>query len=300
MDLYMNTSTAVTTARFIDMIFKEYSDVLGPDYTIKQARAEGWLEMQEEFSLDEFIERRIVARILHEFLRKKLGEKDEDNWQPAQSLKDLYDCHICVNHVAQMYVKGIMREIAPNIFGTRGYVKEHAALRYIKSLRDNSLRRKMVITQVSKPNSDSYGNIGSADGITAGKVEATDGSVIENAALADSSIDASCESTDSKKWATKLTLDEALGIYESLDGAYLIDVHVPSVFEESHLEGAINYPMAELVSKYSEGAEADEKIHFNTDDVIILYCKQGYQSEIAANCLAQVGFEKVYYFGLNE
>ena len=37
-----------------------------------------------------------------------LGEEDESDWSAAERLQDLYSCHVCLNHIAQVYVKGIM------------------------------------------------------------------------------------------------------------------------------------------------------------------------------------------------
>ena len=62
------------------------------------------------------LNRKNAARMIHEFLLKVKKEKDETSINPAKKLRDLYDCHTCVNHVAQVYLKGI---IVPesNVFG---------------------------------------------------------------------------------------------------------------------------------------------------------------------------------------
>ncbi len=74
----------------------------------KYGRNRGWLEEQEILFGERKIERRQAARILHEYLKTELHEKDNEDWQNAMKLQDLFDCRSCVNHVAQMYVKGIM------------------------------------------------------------------------------------------------------------------------------------------------------------------------------------------------
>ena len=68
----------------------------------------GWLEPQDVTRKEEFICRGDAARILHEFVQRELGEADEEDWGAAKELKDLYDCRVCVKHVAQMVCKGIM------------------------------------------------------------------------------------------------------------------------------------------------------------------------------------------------
>ena len=69
----------------------------------------------------EQMDRRHVAASVHQYLLETLGEKDEENWEAAKELKDLYDCRVCVTHIAQMYVKGIMPALLPEdkIWGTR-------------------------------------------------------------------------------------------------------------------------------------------------------------------------------------
>lgn len=57
-----------------------------------------------------------AAKEIHELLTKS-GEKDEADVRAAVVLKDLYDCHACVNHVAQVYVKGIMESSRTDVFG---------------------------------------------------------------------------------------------------------------------------------------------------------------------------------------
>ena len=54
------------------------------------------------------ITRKQAAVIFHDYLRDTIGEKDLDNIEPAAVLRDLYDCRVCVNPIAQMYLKGII------------------------------------------------------------------------------------------------------------------------------------------------------------------------------------------------
>lgn len=68
----------------------------------------GWLEEQDILWRKRFIERRNVARIVHEFLRIQCHEVDERNIRSAERLTDLYDCKVCANHIAQVYIKGII------------------------------------------------------------------------------------------------------------------------------------------------------------------------------------------------
>ena len=59
----------------------------------------------------DLLDRRGAAKITHLFIRDVFGIKDLDNIDPAEKLRDLYDCRVCVNHIAQMYLRGIMDAI---------------------------------------------------------------------------------------------------------------------------------------------------------------------------------------------
>lgn len=104
----------VTNAQFVTMLIKSrYGEI---------AQDEGsWYSGYMDFALqngiisdlemefpDNAITRQSAARIIHELLLKAYNEPDEDNWQDAEVLPDLYSCHTCVMHIAQVYVKGIM------------------------------------------------------------------------------------------------------------------------------------------------------------------------------------------------
>ena len=52
--------------------------------------------------------RKTAARLVHEWLLSVRGEPDEPDIGPALVLADIYDCHACVDHIGQVYVKGIM------------------------------------------------------------------------------------------------------------------------------------------------------------------------------------------------
>jgi len=86
----------------------------------------GWMTPEDAALPKEPLRRNEAARILHEFLRRELGEADEENWDAAKSLKDLYDCRTCVAHVAQVYCKGIM-EARGEAFGMREEVSDEEA-----------------------------------------------------------------------------------------------------------------------------------------------------------------------------
>ena len=81
---------------------EEYSDVF-----IRGRRA-GWLEEADQLYPDAAVSRKNVARILHQYLLKVRNISDIGDISEAYKLKDLFDCRICANHVAQVYLRGIM------------------------------------------------------------------------------------------------------------------------------------------------------------------------------------------------
>lgn len=75
----------------------------------RYAKKQGWIEEQDILNSNLPLQRRDLARIVHEFLRKELKEDDVQNISVANRLVDLFDCRVCVQHVAQVYLKGIIK-----------------------------------------------------------------------------------------------------------------------------------------------------------------------------------------------
>ena len=65
----------------------------------------------------------------------------------------------------------------------------------------------------------------------------------------------------------------------------LLDVRAPQEFEDNHIEGAINIPVADLRTRHAE---------LNKEDEIILICSSGNRSSLGASILAQHGFKKLF------
>lgn len=101
----------------------------------------GWLEERERLEAEKPIERRTAAKIVHEFLRRECGEADEADWGAARRLKDLYDCRTCVNHVAQVYAKGIMTGLSEDVFGMRQGLQTEETAEIAERLIDRRRRR---------------------------------------------------------------------------------------------------------------------------------------------------------------
>lgn len=75
---------------------------------LRYAHTRGWLEDQDERFCDKNLNRQTAARIIHQFMKIELGVPDLPDIRPANVLADLYTCHTCVNHIAQVYLRGLM------------------------------------------------------------------------------------------------------------------------------------------------------------------------------------------------
>lgn len=73
----------------------------------------GWLEDSDERHPESMLNRQTAARIIHQFMVVELGVRDIADIKEAERLRDLYTCRVCANHIAQVYLRGIMgaREI---------------------------------------------------------------------------------------------------------------------------------------------------------------------------------------------
>ena len=87
----------------------------------------------------------------------------------------------------------------------------------------------------------------------------------------------------------KITPYEAKLIIES-EPHILLDVRTEQEFDDQHIEGAILIPYDEL------GGRAKSELP-NKDDVILIYCRSGRRSEIAARELIEFGYTNVFDFG---
>ena len=76
----------------------------------------GWLEFEDKLYRDDEITRKNIARIIHMYLLKEKGITDLKDISKAAELRDLYDCRVCANHVAQVYLRDIMsaKELSVN------------------------------------------------------------------------------------------------------------------------------------------------------------------------------------------
>jgi rhodanese-related sulfurtransferase len=78
----------------------------------------------------------------------------------------------------------------------------------------------------------------------------------------------------------EISRDEAQKLIE--DGAQLVDVRADHEWEAGRIEGATHLPLAELTERVGE-------IH--KDRPVVLYCRGGNRSTMAAEALAAAGYD---------
>ena len=76
---------------------------------MNKAHELGLIDKYEAEHPEEKVLRKDAARIIHLYMLNILNIRDEEDISSAAILKDLYDCRVCVNHIAQVYLKGIMK-----------------------------------------------------------------------------------------------------------------------------------------------------------------------------------------------
>ncbi len=88
----------------------------------------------------------------------------------------------------------------------------------------------------------------------------------------------------------QITQDEAKRIMDSGEEYILLDVREQDEFDEGHIPGAILLPYTEIANKA-------EEIIPDKDNQILVYCRSGRRSKIAAESLVGLGYSNVKEFG---
>lgn len=113
-----------------DFIRRLYQLKEGEDGTdpAEQALREGWVSAEDVYNAERSLDRQTAARIVHGYIRIVQGAEDLPDITAASFLRDLYDCRLCVNHIAQVCLRGIMdaRKI-PGISDRGFFIFDHRA-----------------------------------------------------------------------------------------------------------------------------------------------------------------------------
>ena len=87
-----------------------------------------------------------------------------------------------------------------------------------------------------------------------------------------------------------ITAEEAKQIMDSEEGYIILDVRTREEYDQGHIPGAIVIP-------YEEIAEKAEDVLTDKDQLILVYCRSGRRSKIAAEALVELGYTNIKEFG---
>ena len=87
-----------------------------------------------------------------------------------------------------------------------------------------------------------------------------------------------------------ITAEEAKKIMDSQEGYVILDTRTQEEFDEGHIPGAILIP-------YDAITEKAETILTDKNQLILVYCRSGRRSKLAAADLVKLGYTNVKEFG---
>ena len=87
-----------------------------------------------------------------------------------------------------------------------------------------------------------------------------------------------------------ITAEEAKEIMDSEEGYIILDVRTREEYDEGHIPGAILIPNTAIEAKA-------EDVLTDKNQLILVYCRSGRRSKIAAEALAELGYTNIKEFG---
>ncbi len=88
----------------------------------------------------------------------------------------------------------------------------------------------------------------------------------------------------------RISAEKAKEIMDTETDCVILDVRTEAEFAEGHIEGAI------LIPEYEIADRAETELH-DKDVLILVYCRSGRRSKIAAAELVKLGYKNVKEFG---
>ena len=87
-----------------------------------------------------------------------------------------------------------------------------------------------------------------------------------------------------------ITAEKAKQIMDSEDGYIILDARTQEEYDQGHIPGAI-------VISHEEIAEKAEEVLTDKEQLILVYCRSGRRSKIAAEALVELGYNNIKEFG---
>lgn len=89
---------------------------------------------------------------------------------------------------------------------------------------------------------------------------------------------------------TQITATEAKALMDSEENFIILDVRTAAEYAEGHIADAVLIPHEEITAKA-------EEVLLDKDQLILVYCRSGRRSKIAAEALVALGYTNVKEFG---
>ena len=87
-----------------------------------------------------------------------------------------------------------------------------------------------------------------------------------------------------------ITAEEAKQIMDTEEDYIILDVRTQEEYDQGHIPGAILIPDTEIKNKA-------EEVMMDKDQLILVYCRSGRRSKLAAEALAELGYTNIKEFG---
>ena len=87
-----------------------------------------------------------------------------------------------------------------------------------------------------------------------------------------------------------ITAEEAKQIMDTEEGYIILDVRTQEEYDQGHIPGAI-------VISHDEIVEKAEEVLTDKDQLILIYCRSGRRSKLAAEALVELGYTNIREFG---
>ena len=87
-----------------------------------------------------------------------------------------------------------------------------------------------------------------------------------------------------------ITAEEAKQIMDSEEGYIILDVRTQEEYDQGHIPGAI-------VISHEEIPDKAEEVLTDKNQLILVYCRSGRRSKIAAEALLELGYTNIKEFG---
>lgn len=87
-----------------------------------------------------------------------------------------------------------------------------------------------------------------------------------------------------------ITAEEAKQIMDSEEGYIILDVRTQEEYDQGHIPGAILIPDTEIKAKA-------EEVLTDKDQLLLVYCRSGRRSKLAAEALVELGYTNIKEFG---